>query len=122
MLKNEKVLHVQTRLIQANTILGILLLGSGYAFHNLGEMLGNPKQDSFRKSEEFNNWLKEAVTTNPLESLSNWTAAPSARFAHPREEHLLPLLVTAATGGSPQIIFDQDATNGEHAISGYMFQ
>lgn len=103
-------------------ISGILLLGSGYAFHNLREMLGNPGQESFKKSEEFNNWLKEAVINNPLESLRNWTDAPAARFAHPREEHLLPLIVAAASGGTPQIIFDQDSSNGEHAISGYMFQ
>lgn len=27
--------------------------------------------------------------------LSQWTKAPGARFAHPREEHLLPLMVVA---------------------------
>jgi len=27
------------------------------------------------------------------ENIVNWAQAPHARFAHPREEHLLPLLV-----------------------------
>ncbi len=31
--------------------------------------------------------------------LASWRAAPRAREAHPREEHLLPLLVAAAAGG-----------------------
>lgn len=85
-------------------------------------MLGTPGEESLKKSEDFNNWLKEAVNNKSFEKLRNWTDAPFARFAHPREEHLLPLLVIAGTGGSPQIIFDQDARNGNHAISGYMFQ
>jgi aromatic ring-opening dioxygenase catalytic subunit (LigB family) len=36
-----------------------------------------------------------------------WAAAPSARFAHPREEHLLPLMVTfgAAKGDPAKAVF-----------------
>ena len=31
--------------------------------------------------------------------LANWRSAPFAGFAHPREEHLIPLLVAAGEGG-----------------------
>jgi hypothetical protein len=29
--------------------------------------------------------------------------------------------MTAATGGTPQLIFDVEAKSGEHAVSGYLF-
>ncbi|GAX26674.1 4,5-DOPA dioxygenase extradiol [Fistulifera solaris] len=100
---------------------GVLLLGSGFAFHNFDAMR-NPDEASYKKSNDFNNWLKDAVMANPVEKLRDWKNAPSARFAHPREEHLMPLLVTAAAGGSPQIIYDRQAGNGDFAISGYLFE
>ncbi len=31
--------------------------------------------------------------------LGTWTTAPSARAAHPREEHLMPLMVIAGAAG-----------------------
>jgi aromatic ring-opening dioxygenase catalytic subunit (LigB family) len=31
--------------------------------------------------------------------LTGWALAPSARLAHPREEHLLPLMVIAGAAG-----------------------
>lgn len=31
--------------------------------------------------------------------LANWSQAPAARYAHPREEHLLPLMVAAGAAG-----------------------
>jgi aromatic ring-opening dioxygenase catalytic subunit (LigB family) len=32
-------------------------------------------------------------------ALTEWAKAPAARFAHPREEHLLPLMVCAGAAG-----------------------
>jgi len=32
--------------------------------------------------------------------LANWSSAPEARNAHPREEHLLPLMVIAGAAGA----------------------
>ena len=46
---------------------------------------------------EFNRWLLETCCNRPPEEaagrLVNWQDAPSARYPHPREEHLLPLHV-----------------------------
>ena len=44
------------------------------------------------------------VVTDPdavrrFERLIDWQALPNARDAHPREEHLLPLMVAAGAGG-----------------------
>ena len=46
-------------------------------------------------------------------ALINWSAAPAARDCHPREEHLLPLMVAAgAAGDSPGRIDFQDVMLG----------
>jgi 4,5-DOPA dioxygenase extradiol len=39
--------------------------------------------------------------------LIEWESAPSARYCHPREEHLLPLHVCQGMAGGPgKVIFD----------------
>jgi aromatic ring-opening dioxygenase catalytic subunit (LigB family) len=51
----------------------------------------------------FDAWLRAAATRAPSErdaQLAEWQAAPSARAAHPREEHLLPLMVVAGAAGA----------------------
>ena len=53
-------------------------------------------------SEVFDTWLREAATADPetrAQRLQAWASAPSARQAHPREEHLLPLMVIAGAAG-----------------------
>jgi aromatic ring-opening dioxygenase catalytic subunit (LigB family) len=61
----------------------------------------------------FDDWLKEAATAEPetrARRLGDWTSAPGARAAHPREEHLIPLMVVAgAAGDDPgRITFNDD--------------
>jgi aromatic ring-opening dioxygenase catalytic subunit (LigB family) len=53
--------------------------------------------------------------------LKNWTAAPSARTCHPREEHLIPLMVAmgAAEGEEGRRVYS-DAVMG-CAVSGFEF-
>ena len=47
----------------------------------------------------------------------NWEKAPSARYCHPREEHLLPLHVCLGLGDSQaQVIFD-DYILGKRAVA-----
>jgi len=119
----------------------ILILGSGYTFHNMPAFF-HPSQETYQASAQFNDWLKNTLTsssssssslsTDPnstcsspgkvFDKLSLWEQAPGARIAHPREEHLLPLLVTAATSKEPaKLIYDTTAGDGEHAISSYLF-
>lgn len=80
----------------------VLILGSGFTFHNM-KAFSNPEID---KNLNFENWLKQTLTTAmPTEererSLINWATAPDARYAHPREEHLLPLHVCYGAANSP---------------------
>ena len=79
----------------------ILILGSGMSFHNLNILLsGSESTDSDNaKNKEFDDWLVNVCAGDKLKNaerekaLIEWIKAPSARFCHPREEHLIPLHV-----------------------------
>jgi aromatic ring-opening dioxygenase catalytic subunit (LigB family) len=74
---------------------GILIIGSGNSFHNLNLMMSG--DDNF-ETDDFDKWLDDAVcgsVQNRIDSLRQWSKAPVARLAHPREEHLLPLMVVS---------------------------
>jgi aromatic ring-opening dioxygenase catalytic subunit (LigB family) len=78
---------------------GVFILGSGMSFHNLRAM-GDPRAAAV--SEAFDGWLKKAVTADAETrdaQLIAWEKAPAARASHPREEHLLPLMVIAGAAG-----------------------
>ena len=78
---------------------GVFIVGSGDTFHNLREFF---KGQPFDRSVAFDAWLKDAVTASAAERderLTNWTEAPFARYCHPREEHLIPLMVVAGAAG-----------------------
>jgi len=80
---------------------GVLIIGSGNTYHNMKKMMqvmmGGAA--SAVNGQEFDRWLSDAVTRpDPAERnqmLVHWVAAPSARDANPREEHLIPLHVVA---------------------------
>ena len=79
---------------------GVLILGSGFSFHNM--RLYN--QGGRAPSAQFDAWLQAALLPpdGRAERLLAWADAPAARLAHPREEHLLPLMVAAgAAEGEP---------------------
>ncbi len=78
---------------------GVLILGSGMSYHNL-RRFGSPAAE--HASAEFDAWLQKAATADRetrAKLLRDWQAAPSARQAHPREEHLLPLMVVTGAAG-----------------------
>lgn len=74
---------------------GVLILGSGMSYHNMQHLQRALAREA---SATFDAWLGETVqrpTGERDEALVRWAEAPSARVAHPREEHLLPLMVAA---------------------------
>ena len=81
---------------------GVLIVGSGLSYHNLRALRSSPSAGPV--SETFETWLTRAVEepdpATRAELLSRWTEAPAARQAHPREEHLIPLMVAAGAAGS----------------------
>jgi aromatic ring-opening dioxygenase catalytic subunit (LigB family) len=100
---------------------GVLIVGSGMSFHNLRAYL---RPGTAEAAREFDEWLTRAVESpagERGERLSQWEKAPFARFAHPREEHLIPLMVAAGAGGEApgKRIFSDEPMGA--AISAYRF-
>jgi len=71
----------------------ILIIGSGLSYHNLREI----RTVGSAPSAQFDAWLQDVVVKGSVddraERLKGWETAPAARRAHPREDHLLPLMV-----------------------------
>lgn len=79
---------------------GVLIVGSGMSYHH---MRGFGTAAGRQASEQFDRWLRETVTSDAEArdaGLRHWAEAPSARACHPREEHLLPLMVAAGAAGA----------------------
>lgn len=77
---------------------GVFIVGSGMSYHNLRAFGPEAKDVAAR----FDAWLCDAVQRPSGERnalLVDWARAPEARKAHPREEHLLPLMVVAGAAG-----------------------
>jgi aromatic ring-opening dioxygenase catalytic subunit (LigB family) len=81
---------------------GVLIVGSGLSYHNLRALRSAASAGPV--SEQFEAWLTRAVEDPDVQSrsalLSRWAEAPAARLAHPREEHLIPLMVAAGAAGT----------------------
>ena len=78
----------------------VLIIGSGMSFHNLRAFFTG---GALERSDEFDRWLTETVESPVVERdarFKEWKKAPQATFAHPREEHLIPLMVAAGAGGN----------------------
>ena len=100
---------------------GVLIVASGMSFHNLS---GYFRPETPQRARDFDTWLTHAVESPAAERnalLENWRKAPFAPYAHPREEHLVPLFVAAgAAGDAPgKRIFTDEPMNA--AISAYRF-
>jgi len=79
---------------------GVFIVGSGMSYHN---MRGFGRASARDASLAFDAWLNETVALPSSERdarLTTWSTAPSARDCHPREEHLLPLMVIAGAAGT----------------------
>lgn len=99
---------------------GILILGSGLSYHNL-RLMG---PGAAEPSRQFDTWLNETMEAPPAERtarLRQWDEAPSARIAHPAEDHLIPLMVVvgAAEDEVATRIYHQDDFFGGVSTSSY---
>lgn len=100
----------------------VLVIGSGFSFHNLRAFAWDGLRRPDERNDAFQNWLI-ATCAGKLpqaereRALVAWENAPSARYCHPREDHLLPLHVCAGLAEQPaQLIFD-DAILGKRALA-----
>ena len=79
---------------------GVFVVGSGMSYHN---MRGYGRRESGPVSDRFDGWLSETVAipdaSTRATALAGWATHPDGRASHPREEHLIPLMVVAGSGG-----------------------
>lgn len=84
----------------------VLIIGSGFSFHNLKAFFFPPSAGLLSMNDSFQQWLVDTCSNEriPEEArerrLIEWESAPEARGCHPREEHLLPLHVCYGAAGS----------------------
>jgi aromatic ring-opening dioxygenase catalytic subunit (LigB family) len=99
---------------------GVLIIGSGLSYHNLRHFGPGARQ----VSKTFDDWLQETLvkgTASEREArLLAWSTAPAARQAHPREDHLIPLMVAvgaAKTEKATVVYHEEDLLGGVTASS-----
>ena len=103
--------------------LGILIIASGSATHNLREF-GKYAIDAppLFWVTEFSDWLSKTIYQRNLEALLNYRQlAPFARKNHPTEEHLLPLFVALGAGGINITELHDSYTYGVLSMAAYAF-
>jgi aromatic ring-opening dioxygenase catalytic subunit (LigB family) len=118
-------LHLQLgRLLAPLRDEGVLIIGSGLSYHNLGQMRG---EAGFEPSSRFDAWLQETLLGSSADvrtaRLIQWEQAPSARAAHPQEDHLIPLMavVGAAENEPGALVYHQNDFSGGITASSFRF-
>ncbi|WP_207061197.1 class III extradiol ring-cleavage dioxygenase [Motiliproteus sp. SC1-56] len=85
----------------------LLVIGSGFSFHNMQAFFAPGDPDSERYNLAFEAWLEATCCDRGIKEnerrarLEYWERAPHARFCHPRVEHLLPLHVCYGLANKP---------------------
>jgi aromatic ring-opening dioxygenase catalytic subunit (LigB family) len=109
--KLDPELHLKIgRLLKPLREEGVLIIGSGLSYHNLRRF----DAGASGPSKAFDDWLQHYLLGETDQARSNalvdWERAPMARFAHPREDHLIPLMVAvgAAEGDAGYCIYHQE--------------
>jgi aromatic ring-opening dioxygenase catalytic subunit (LigB family) len=102
---------------------GVLVIGSGLTYHNLRRFTAAGET----ASHEFDGWLNEVLSGGDpqkrMDALIQWEQAPSARAAHPREDHFMPLMVVLGTAETARVdtFYHQDDFFGSLAVSSFRF-
>lgn len=80
---------------------GVLILASGALTHNLGAYFDGGDAEEAR-SAAFADWMAQAVEDGRTDDLLDYRRqAPEAVFAHPTDEHLLPLYIALGAAEGP---------------------
>ncbi|WP_448664811.1 DODA-type extradiol aromatic ring-opening family dioxygenase [Sphingomonas sp. CJ20] len=100
---------------------GVLIVGSGMSFHNMRAF--GPQVTPI--ADAWDAGLTAAVTdpdpARRAARVADWRSLPHGPFAHPREEHLLPLMVALGAGGGDPATCDYSGHVLGWTVSGYRF-
>lgn len=100
---------------------GVLIVGSGMSFHNLRARGPQVTPVAAAWDDALTATVTDPDPVARAARVAAWHALPHARFAHPREEHLLPLMVALGAGGDDAAVRDyRDVVMG-WVVSGYRF-
>ena len=99
---------------------GVLIVGSGMSYHNLRELFSGGGSSA---AASFDAWLGVAVQDPATRdhALAAWSRAPGGREAHPREEHLMPLMVAAGAADGDRGVRSFNGSIAGKALSGFQF-
>jgi aromatic ring-opening dioxygenase catalytic subunit (LigB family) len=100
---------------------GVFIVGSGMSYHNMKGFF-DPTATHYATS--FDAWLQASVCQEASardQLLTEWAKAPAAKQAHPREEHLMPLMVIAGAAGADRGSVAFKGSLGNKAITGFHF-
>ena len=90
------------------------------SYHNLADMFSGRGAET---AAIFDAWLGEAVQDPAMrnERLAKWREAPGGAASHPREEHLIPLMVAAGAAQGDRGFRSFGESIGGKQISGFQF-
>jgi len=102
---------------------GVLIIGSGLSYHNLRQFGPGGQQASHAFDAWLQHVLRELTPAERRVALLHWSEAPYARLAHPREDHLVPLMVAlgAAEHEPASCVYHEDDFFGSLAVSSFRF-
>jgi 4,5-DOPA dioxygenase extradiol len=89
-----KELHAFGRALAPLRDEGVLIAGSGFLTHNM-RSFGERSTPAWAR--EFDEWCADVLAKHDVDALVDFKRrSPSARLAHPREEHFAPVITAAA--------------------------
>ena len=101
---------------------GYLLLGSGNIVHNLRRIHWNLLGGT-TEADEFDAWFKSKVEADDLGSLLDYKSHPSATYAVPTPDHLLPFFYIYGLREKDEKleVFNEERTLGAISMTSYLF-
>ncbi len=104
----------------------ILVIGSGFSFHNMQAFSWGGGNQEDPANDAFQDWLINVMAGDFTQEererkMIEWENAPSARYCHPREEHLLPAHVCLGMANNKaKVVFD-DQILGKRSV-GFLWE
>jgi len=104
---------------------GVLVIGSGFMTHGLPfltrDMIVEGAVPSW--SADFAAWAGSALARGDLDELTRWrSSAPGMPYAHPTDEHFIPLFVMLGAGEDPEQVAEQTVAGYWAGLAKWSYQ